>query len=65
MTQKSAMTELFEKYGHLLPNIEDKYIELERTQIEEAYSYGYMDGYNGDAYDKSDYYTKTYKNETR
>jgi len=38
-------------------------LELERTQIEQAYCYGYMEGYNGDAEDKSDYYTKTYNNE--
>ena len=37
----------------------------EIKEIEEAYSYGYMDGYNGDAYDKSDYYTQTYSNETK
>lgn len=79
MTQKTAMHDLLEyaeyrrsktvnshlgAWNMIIERIKES-LELERTQIEEAYSYGYMDGYNGDADDKSDYYTKTYSNETK
>lgn len=36
MSNKTAITELFEKYGHLLPDVEDEYKEKERQQHEKT-----------------------------
>lgn len=34
---KTPIQELFEKYGHLLPDVEKEYLEKEKQQIINAY----------------------------
>jgi len=50
MTDQTAIQELFEKYGHLLPDVKKKYLEKEKQQIEEDF----YQGYNKDVEDIED-----------
>ena len=62
MTKKTAITELFEKYGHLLPDVESEFKEIYKQQIIEAHKKGQLwnkSGYSPDECEQ--YYTETYK----
>jgi hypothetical protein len=60
MTQKTAIQELFEKYGHLLPNVKKKYLEKEKEQIKDAFnSAAKLGNYFVDIEDE-EYYNETF-----
>lgn len=54
---KTAITELFERYSHLLPDIEKEFLEKEKQQIIDAVS----NGRNYKNEDGSQYYNETFK----
>lgn len=60
---KTPMQELFEKFGHLLPNVEDEYVEKEREIILQSFVAG-DERHLHDTPNAESYYTKiTFKNE--
>ena len=63
MLNKTPMQELFEKFGHLLPNIEDEYIEKEKQIIESVFDDGHTAGAEGIEMNGKEYYNQNYKNE--
>jgi len=62
---KTAMQELFEKFGHLLPNIETEYLETEKQHIINSWENGYQHGsgvnIDKDKYHGIQYYTSTFE----
>lgn len=63
MKKQTAMKQLFTKYGHLLPNVEEEYLALERQQIIDGYMQGSHDEIHLVNPDGEQYFTKTYKDE--
>ena len=57
------MQELFEKFGHLLPNVEDEYVEKEKQLIESVFDKGMFLMRREANIDGEDYYNQNYKNE--
>ncbi len=55
--ENTAMKELFEKYGRLLPDIESEYLEKEKAQLCKMYIQGRNDY-------PLDWYPKKHANET-
>jgi len=54
---KTPIVELFEKFGHLLPDVENEYLEKEKQAIEEAVKKANLEG----KIEMADYYNKKYK----
>jgi len=58
---KTAMLELFERFGHLLPNIEKEFLEKEKQQIIHAYEEGQRSEAKQEFWTKGNkYYEETY-----
>jgi len=58
---KTVVMEIFEKYGHLLPNVESECLEKEKQQIIEAATHGA--NFDKSPYSSAhEYYEKTYNN---
>lgn len=60
MKQKTAMQELFEKFGHLLPNVQEEYLEKEKQQIMNDFNNGVNDECLGKNTTPEQYYSETY-----
>jgi hypothetical protein len=62
---KTPIAELFEKYGHLLPDVENEYLEKEKKLIEEAFENGFIKNNTSNRYisdiEAQDYYNQKYK----
>lgn len=58
---KTAMQELFEKFGHLFPNIETEYLEKEKQQIIDLCTEAYKTGLGYKEYSALDSYNETFK----
>lgn len=43
---KTPMEELFEKFGHLLPDIKNEYLQKEKDQTKKSYFKGYQRGWD-------------------
>lgn len=63
MLNKTPMQELFAKFGHLLPNVEDEYVEKEKQLIESVFDKGMFLMRREANIDGEDYYNQNYKNE--
>lgn len=55
--EKTAMKDLMERFGHLLPDIEEKYLEKEKEQLCKMYVQGRNDNH-------LDYYPEKHAKET-
>lgn len=62
---KTPIAELFEKYGHLLPDVENEYLEKEKKLIEEAFENGFIKNNTSNRYisdiEAQDYYNQKHK----
>ncbi len=62
--EMTAMQELFERFGHLLPNIEKQFLEKEKEDIMNAYTDGFANGLAADGKQlvltSSKYYSQTF-----
>ena len=55
--EKTAMQDLMEKFGHLLPDVEETYLEKEKEQLCKMYVQGRKDNH-------LDYYPEKHAKET-
>jgi len=59
---KTAMTDLFERYGHLLPDVQEQYMQTEKEQIVDAFSSGQDRIFTPEEYYKLTFNPKTDNN---
>lgn len=60
---KTAMNELFERFGHLMPDTEKEFLEKEKQQIIDAFESANSEIHNEDGSFKTgeQYYNETFK----